>query len=910
MMTVSAGMGAEQTCTYRAEEFANAATQYYSEGGEIKGQWFGKLADHYGLRGDVDEEAYTRLAHGRHPATDELLVAPVKATPYINQHGTTITPAEHIASRDIVFSPPKEFSAALLVGGDTRLEAVHQQAVRTALTVVERYIQARANPTSETTGNGIFALFEHNSARPVDGYSAPQRHTHAVWFNQTQDRTGKVRSVQSLEMMRSQELGTAVYRTEIARGLTEAGYQWTVGEHNEPKISGFSEAYMAAISPRHEQIVAALHQSHRTGARAAQLAALSTREAKQQFDHDTMQAQHKVLAAAFGNQPQAVVAEARARGPQQAQDPARIARVAVTFAKDQQTERDAVVDERKLKAAMTLRSLGQVPYPQLEAELERRITTGELLQRPAASGSPARAFTTPEMVALEQKVLAYMLTGQDQHPPLASATTRSLAVIEAQQINDAKGLNEGQLDAIDRTLASRDKVMGIDGVAGGGKTTALEIIRRGLEREGYGVVGLAPTSSAAKNLQEVIPRTKTLQSHLLFPAGHNTPKTVYALDEASLASTAQIERFLKGLRPEDRVLLIGDTRQHQSVEAGRIFEQLQEAGMRTAHITQIVRQTDPAYLSATEDLAAGRVGEAFKKFDAQGRITEIPNRMERMAAVARDYAASPVNVITVAPDRDSRHVLNEAIHQRLIDQGQIESREHVVPVLVMRQEMTGADRGWAGKYKPGDIVRYTAPAPTHGIKGGSYATVRTVDAKANTVTVNADGRSVTYDPRRLRGVSVFTVEDRSFAVGERVRFTQPFPDKRVANGEIGTVAAIGRGTMRVRLDCEKRGEGQGRSVGFDLKDYRHLDFAYCVTSYISQSRTSQRMLFVVDTDRGGLSLNTRTAYVGPTRGREDIRVYCNDKERMIRDFSRDVSHRSAIEPPTPKPHQGLVVARV
>ena len=56
------------------------------------------------------------------------------------------------------------------------------------------------------------------------------------------------------------------------------------------------------------------------------------------------------------------------------------------------------------------------------------------------------------------------------------------------------------------------------------------------------------------------------------------------------------------------------------------------------------------------------------------------------------------------------------------------------------------------------------------------------------------------------------------------------------------------------------------------------------------------------------SLNNRTAYVG-TRGREDIRVYCNDKERMVRDLNRDVSHRSAIEPPTPKPHQSLVVAR-
>jgi hypothetical protein len=65
------------------------------------------------------------------------------------------------------------------------------------------------------------------------------------------------------------------------------------------------------------------------------------------------------------------------------------------------------------------------------------------------------------------------------------------------------------------------------------------------------------------------------------------------------------------------------------------------------------------------------------------------------------------------------------------------------------------------------------------------------------------------------------------------------------------------------------------------------------------------MLFVGDTARGGASLNNPTAYVGPTRGRKDIRVYTNDKERMVRDPSRDVSHRSAIEVPTPKPQRSL-----
>lgn len=888
MMTVGAGMSAEQTCNYHEEHWGNSAAEYWTEGGVIKGTWFGKLAADFGLAGAIDEQAFQRLANGRHPVTDELLVAPVKVTPYVNEHGKTITPRAHIASRDIVFSPPKEFSAALLVGGDTRLEAVHQHAVRTALTEVEKYIQARGRDVSETTRNGVFALFEHTNARPVDGFAAAQRHTHAVWMNMTRDRKGKIRSVQSLEMMRSQELGTAVYRTELARGLNALGYEWILGKHHEPKIVGFTPEYMAALSPRREQIVEALHQSHRTGARAAQIAAFVTREAKVQFDHETMQQQHRVLSGAFGNQPDAVVAAAKARGPVQAHHPAPAAKVAITFAKTQQTEREAVVDERKLKTSMALRSLGQVAFPELEAALERRIAAGEFLHRPPQAGSPARAFTTPEMVALEQKTVAQMLEGRDRHAAMASDATRTSVAREA------SGLNDGQRAAIEQTLASRDTVMAIDGVAGGGKTTALDAIRQGLEREGFAVVGLAPTTSAAKNLREAVPNATTLQTHLKTSQGRDGP-TVYMLDESSLASTTQMQAFLQTLRPQDRVLLIGDTRQHQSVEAGRIFEQLQDEGMRTAHITQIVRQTDPGYLAAAEDLARGQVADAFRKFDEQGRIQEIPDRRQRLEAVAQDYTANPVNVITVVPDHDTRQALNIAIHKRLIAQGDVQPREHILPVLVMRQDLTGADRAWAAKYEPGNVVRFTADAPAHGLKRGAYATVITVDTGANTLTIDTGGRSLTYNPKRLNGVSVFTREERQLSIGDRVRFTQPFSEKRIANGEFGTVTTVERGTMRVRLDSQAKGEGRGRSVGFALKDYAHIDYGYATTSYSSQSQTSKRTLFVVDTDRGGSSLNARTAYVGPTRGRQDILVYTDDKERMVRALSRDVSHRSALE---------------
>ncbi len=179
---------------------------------------------------------------------------------------------------------------------------------------------------------------------------------------------------------------------------------------------------------------------------------------------------------------------------------------------------------------------------------------------------------------------------------------------------------------VEDVLSSPDRIQGIQGFAGAGKTTTLSVVRDAAESNGYAVEGFAPTSRAARQLNEAGIESGTLQGFL---ARSPDPATLeqrhfYFVDESSLASTNQMRDFLARLGPNDRVLLIGDTRQHQGVEAGRPFEQLQEAGMRTAKLDEIVRQKDPALKSAVELLAKGQVSAALESLQQQGRVKEIP----------------------------------------------------------------------------------------------------------------------------------------------------------------------------------------------------------------------------------------------------------------------------------------------
>jgi ATP-dependent exoDNAse (exonuclease V) alpha subunit len=491
------------------------------------------------------------------------------------------------------------------------------------------------------------------------------------------------------------------------------------------------------------------------------------------------------------------------------------------------------------------------------------------------------------MISYERNTIQMMREGQNQHAPIASFKTRR----EIEQ--DHSHLSESQRAAVEQILSSRDQVTALEGIAGAGKTTSLAAIREAAEREDYKVEGFAPTSRAAQKLGEAGIESSTLQRHLArSQEPYDGQQRLYVLDESSLASTKQMNEFLHRLKENDRVLLVGDTRQHEAVEAGRPFHQLQEAGIATARLAEIVRQKDAALRDVVEKLSLGQVKEAMEKLDAQGRVHEIFDRDERMASIAHEYVKQPEGTLVVSPDNQSRMEINQAIHYAMQGAGTMPYREHQMTVLVARQEITGADRQWAAQYEPGDVVRYTKSSKAHGIAAGEYARVEHANEKENLVTVKREnGEQVSYDPRRLHGVTLYRQTERAFSEGDRVQFTSPYKEQHVANRELGTIEKIdASGNVKLRLDS-------GRSVAFNIKENPHLDYGYAVTSHSSQGQTANRVLVHVDTERGTEKLvNRRLAYVALSRGRYDAQIYTNDRSQLTEQLCRDVTRQTAMEP--------------
>src|SRR5690242_4056644 len=178
----------------------------------------------------------------------------------VNEFGEKIITAEHRAGWDATISAPKSVSLAALVGDDERVRDTHRESVNEALKGFEEYLQARGggDKPSITTGKMVAAQFEHTSSRPdrTNGYAAPQLHTHVVSLNMIETEAGKVRSVQPLELYRSQKYATAIYRSHLAEKLQGLGYAIEVDPRTgAPEIKGFSQAYLQESSPRREEVL-------------------------------------------------------------------------------------------------------------------------------------------------------------------------------------------------------------------------------------------------------------------------------------------------------------------------------------------------------------------------------------------------------------------------------------------------------------------------------------------------------------------------------------------------------------------------------------------------------------------------------------------------------------------------------
>ncbi|MCY3672516.1 MAG: relaxase domain-containing protein, partial [Alphaproteobacteria bacterium] len=849
-------------------------------------RWRGSGAAALGLRGHVEPGEFRRVLKGHVPGTDIRL-----GRLRDGEH-------EHRPGLDITLSAPKSVSLEALLGGpgSTRAMRAHDAAVRATLDFIEarllrtrRWSREQRRSVQVSAPMLVAAAFRHITSRNND----PQLHTHCVIANMTRDGA-QWRSAEIGLLRRSEKLIGAFYRNELAHRLRKAGFALRpsmIGRVPGFEISGWPRAALEAFSSRRRQILDFIREKGwRYDARTAQAATLATRARK----NEPRRAELEALWQAFAEE-RGIRKLPRRNVGQRNPEPPTAVEIAWRVL-EQLEERASVFPARDALALALAHSPGLYRLEEIEGAFAALEREGELL--PAIRRGVGQAWTTARAAHAEREVLERMRAGIGSVRPLAAGPVPDGALA---------GLNRGQREAAGLMLGSRDRVVGVQGHAGAGKTTML---RRAVSCLGERrVLGLAPSSSAARTLsRETGLACRTLQWFLaqcrdvsdgVADAGtlrrlrERYRGAVVVVDEMSLVGTAQARALLRIAERLEvaRLVLVGDSRQLRGVEAGQPFRQLQQAGMAVAEMDELRRQRDPDLKAAVQDMIDGDPGEALERLGSN--LQELPPEEIAGMAAALWLRLSPearTGTALLVPTRALRAEVEEAVREGLEAEGALRGGamelETLVPLGLTRAE-TGDVRNW----REGDIALFNREMKHYRVRKDDACTVMEVE-EDRVRLAHADGRPRHLKPGTYLRYRLDLFEEKTLRIreGEQLRWTRNDRERGLANGDRAEVLEIGDKALLIRL-------ADGREMRFARDDpqLRHLAWAYASTVHAAQGQTHDRVIAVLDSGAGPL-VNQQTLYVQLSRAREQAVVLTDNREQLVETLEANTGERlTALE---------------
>ena len=606
------------------------------------------------------------------------------------------------------------------------------------------------------------------------------------------------------------------------------------------------------------------------------------------------------------------------------------AQAVVRYAVSHLTEREAVVRESALTATALRRAVGLAGPDDVRAEIKRLVAQGTLIEAvptfrmadrnngPALSTAGWRSYlrelkgwtdkqarqyvgnaiqhgslvpaekryTTQKALKREKAILAIERTGRGQVAPILTAAAVKAAL-------DGSTLNAGQRTAVETIVSTRNRFAGIQGDAGTGKTytvnRAVTLVKQASEMgNGYRTVALAPYGNQVKALKNEGLDAHTLASFLRTKDKPIDSKTIIVLDESGVVGSRQMERVMRIVEKAGaRMVLIGDTKQTEAIEAGNPFAQLQQGGMQTARISEIQRQRDPELKAAVEHAAEGRVSQSLKHLT---HVEELKEPTARHRAIVNDYIqlSEPERRATliVAGTNEARREINRLVRVSLDLCGK--GREYET---LSRVDMTQAQRRFAPSYQPGMAIQPEKDYQKAGLTRGETYRVKEALPGNALLLQRSDGMTTTINPRKTTQLSVYHLERAELAVGDMIRINRNDPSRDLTNGDLMRVASVIGGMVKLESIEQKDGR-QVRSLGLPASKPMHLEHAYAATVHGSQGLTNNRALIALDTRSRTTSMNLY--YVAISRARYEARIYTNSLKELPAAIARRFDKSTAL----------------
>jgi conjugative relaxase-like TrwC/TraI family protein len=863
---------------------------YYFAGQEIPPVWLGSGASRLGLEGTVQEADFISLLRNRDPKTGDRLTPRDKA--------------DRRPAYEGVLSAWKSTSAmdALYGCGDIRqafFESGDGMMTQKAEPKIKTRVRKKGQDRDRVSANMICSAFRDLRARPVDGASDMHMHVHYLVQNITWDSVEKRWKAAQLVDFKGDAPDLELYADALyAKKLRALGYVPVIGKRG-PQLAGVPQSVIDKFSRRRNEIeqesaaqgVTDPEGKHRIGA--------AIRESKKN------DLPYGKLLENWRDRltPEEAASLEKVRDKQIPQTREISPREAVDFAVGHLFQREDVVTERKLRKTAVYHGIGYVMPDEVDKEIAGALERGEILKKDGKTGPQyVKAATLRDQC----KMTARAREGRGQYEPFTD------------RYRDVTDLSSEQNAVAREVTESRDKYIGIRGPAGTGKSYSLKAIKAVIdERRVRGeetfsdALAMAPSSSASRGelAKAGYKNATTLAS--FFSSGklqEQYRNQALFVDESGMMSTNDMTRLMDlAEKNNNRVIFLGDYRQHQSVDAGDAFRLLEkEGGIKYAQLTENRRQRDGKYREAVDLIGSGDASKAekgMKLLNKRGWIVEIKDAGERQDYLvgqflrAKDEGATGLIVGTTNREGEA---ITRRLRSELKVRGKITGEEREFPSRIATH-WTDAEKCDSRNYAPGMVVEFHKAVPgvrkqkkgaRETIGGFAQGETALVCEAGNRVTLaRADGTTAPLPSEYADRFQVYQSGKQGVAKGDQLRITKN-GELKAKGQKIGT--RVNNGDIYPAEGFTK--EGDIRLPGGKIlpKNYGHFTLGYTDTSQRSQSKTVDRVFIAVD-EHAHKATNRTQWYVSLSRGRDLGLAVVADKKNAIEAVKRGSERLSALE---------------
>lgn len=896
MLTISNEMGAGAALKYYKSNANNATKEYYAEA-----KLGGKAADFLGLgKKQADEHSFKNLLDGFDPTTGKKLA---------NNAGAE----DRRAGIDLTFSAPKSVSllnAALKLQKNTeesaKIEDAHTRAVNAVMQEIEenyaetRVMNKETNKREKQNADGIiYAQIQHLETRPSKETEEvdPQLHTHNFLFNYAL-KDGKIRALEKPNVLKNQKYLGQLYRNNLAKNLIELGYKINVTsfENGFFELEGISEKQIETFSNRTKEIEKEVAENIEKlretlpNAREAELKDIiksKTKLKKVAIDDNIKEKDWQKRLEEVGFFKAGFMENLK-----------ELDKFDYMYSKNYTKKTNEIIKEAgeiitDKKSVFSKEELIDIA---LKLSLERGNTSDDFTDLFAENAEFVKldenVYTTQNMEKTEIENIQICHDTRGEFKPIVE--NLDFYKEEKTEYETEKGfkITSDQNAMLEAILTTEDQFVAINGLAGTGKTTAAELLKNYIQKyTNMEIVGASFMGKAAGGLEkESGIKSKTLDAYFAAEekGEFRLKPRLLLVDEAGLTGSKQINRIMQIAKKHgDKVVFMGDTNQFGSIAAGNSFADLQKFGkIKTVKMEESNRQKTAYTKKAVQAVLNKDIGKALKELEDKGNLFEYL-KVDQKEILLADYAKQTKdykkNSVILVSSNVERNEYNTALREVYF--AKEEKKEEFTFDTMERINLDNLK-----KYDLNSIVKHNmhislnGGAPS-GIKAGITYKIENFDEKTSTATIKKTSGEEIKINLKNNDFSLFKTTEKEFQGGDKIIFTKNTNDKKtgftVKNGDTDTIKKI-----------DEKGEVETESgLKFNIKKHNFIDYAYALTDVKSQGISVNNVYVVANSDK----VDLKRFYVQTSRVKQDLKVFTNNKEKLIENALKINDNKSTLD---------------